>query len=73
MIINRSVHFIVANIKYNKKIQSLLLPYLIFVSNAGNAMSVNFLAKCKKIQKNEKITALGSICRNFTHFPSVKK
>ena len=35
-------------------------------------MSVIFLAECKKFQKNEKITALGSVCRKFTHFPSVK-
>ena len=35
--------------------------YLIFVRNAGNAVSVNFLAECKKFQKNEKITALGSV------------
>merc|ERR1712218_131651 len=46
--------------------------YLIFVRNAGNAVSVKFLAECKKNQKNEKITALGSVCRKFTHFPSVK-
>ena len=35
--------------------------YLIFVRNAGNAVSVKFLAECKKFQKNEKITALGSV------------
>ena len=50
----------------------IFYSYLIFVSNAGNAVSVNFLAECKKFQKNEKITALGSVCRKFTHFPSVK-
>ena len=37
-------------------------PYLIFVSNAGNAVSVKFLAECKKNpEKNEKITVLVSI------------
>ena len=36
-------------------------------------MSVKFLAECKKFQKkNNKISALGSVCRKFTHFPSVK-
>ena len=43
--------------------------YLIFFMNA---VHVKFLDECKKIQKNEKITALGSVCRKFTHFPSVK-
>ena len=39
-----------------------LEPYLIFVRNAGNAVSVKFLAECKKIpEKNEEITALGSV------------
>ena len=37
-------------------------PYLIFVRNARNAVSVKFLAECKKIpEKNEKITVLGSV------------
>ena len=52
---------------------ALLPPYLIFVRNAGNAVSVKFLAECKQIpEKNKQITALGQICRKFTHFPSVK-
>ena len=38
-----------------------LTSYLIFVTNAANAVRVKFLAECKKIQKNEKITVLGSI------------
>ena len=46
--------------------------YLIFVRNAGNAVSVKFLAECKKFQKKTKITALGSVCRRSTHFPSEK-
>ena len=35
--------------------------YLIFVTNAANAVRVKFLAECKKFQKNEKITVLGSV------------
>ena len=38
-----------------------LYTYLIFVRNAMNAVNVNFLAECKKFQKNEKITDLGSV------------
>ena len=51
----------------------VVIIILIFVSNAGNAVSVKFLAESKKnSRKKEKITALGSVCRQFTHFPSVK-
>ena len=39
----------------------LPLTYLIFVTNAANAVRVKIFAECKKIQKNEKITVLGSI------------
>ena len=36
--------------------------YLIFVTNAANAVRVKFFAECKKIpEKNEKITVLGSV------------
>ena len=35
--------------------------YLIFVTNAANAVRVKYLAECKKIPENEKITALGSV------------
>ena len=39
-----------------------MIIYLIFVTNAANAVRVKFLAECKKIpEKNEKITALGSV------------
>ena len=39
----------------------LPLTYLIFVTNAANAVRVKIFAECKKIQKNEKITVLGSV------------
>ena len=34
--------------------------YLIFVMNAVNAVRVNFLAECKKIQKNQKNSVFGN-------------
>ena len=43
-------------------------PYLIFVRNARNAVSVNFLAECKKFQKNKKITVLGKYVVNLRTF-----
>lgn len=35
-----------------EELRQSILAYLIFVSNAGNAVSVNFLAECEK--KSEK-------------------
>ena len=48
------------------------LKYLIFVRNARNAVSVNFLAGCKKIPEKRENYCFGQICRKFMHFPSVK-
>ena len=38
-----------------------MATYLIFVTNAANAVRVKFLAECKKFQINEKITVWGSV------------
>ena len=46
--------------------------YLIFVRNARNAVSVKFLAGCKKNPEKRENYCFGQICRKFTHFPSVK-
>ena len=46
--------------------------YLIFVRNVRNAVSVKFLAECKKIPEKRENYCFGQICRKFTHFPSVK-
>ena len=46
-------------------------PYLIFVRNARNAVSVNLLAEFKKIPEKLENYCFWQICRKFTHFPSV--
>ena len=55
-----------------QQIFSRLNSYLIFVRNARNAVSVKFLAECKKIREKRENYSFGLICRKFTHFPSVK-
>ena len=47
-------------------------PYLIFVTNAANAVRVNFLAECKKIPEEPEKYCFWQFCCKFTHFPSVK-
>ena len=39
--------------------QQDILTYLIFVRNAGNAVSAKFLAECKKIQKTRENYCFG--------------
>ena len=48
------------------------LPYLIFVTNAANAVRVKILAQCKKIPEEPEKYCFWQFCRKFTHFPSVK-
>ena len=46
--------------------------YLIFVTNAANAVPVKILAQCKKIPEEPEKYCFWQFCRKFTHFPSVK-
>ena len=46
--------------------------YLIFVTNAANAVRVKSLAQCKKISEEQEKYCFWQFCRKFTHFPSVK-
>ena len=46
--------------------------YLIFVTNAANAVRVKILAQCKKIPEEPEKYCFWQFCRKFTHFPSVK-
>ena len=46
--------------------------YLIFVTNAVNAVRVKFLAECKKIPEEPEKYCFWQFCCKFTHFPSVK-
>ena len=50
----------------------MILPYLIFVTNAANAVRVKMLAQCKKIPEEPEKYCFWQFCRKFTHFPSVK-
>ena len=45
-----SVTDVMSKATFETKIRS----YLIFVSNAGNAVSVNFLAECKRIPEKKR-------------------
>ena len=53
-------------------IMVMLITYLIFVRNARNAVSVKFLAECKKIPEEPEKYCFGNFFCKFTHFPSVK-
>ena len=46
--------------------------YLIFVTNAVNAVRVKILAECKKTPEEPEKYCFWQFCRKFTHFPSVK-
>ena len=46
--------------------------YLIFVTNAVNAVRVKFLAECKKIPEEPEKYCFWQFCCKFTHFPRVK-
>ena len=46
--------------------------YLVFFSNASNAISVKFSAECRKIQMNAKNAAFCSVCHEFMHLENVK-
>ena len=46
--------------------------YLIFVTNAANAVRVKILAQCKKIPEEPEKYCFWQFCCKFTHFPSVK-
>ena len=44
------------------------ISYLIFVTNAVNAVRVKILAECKKFQKNQKNTVFGNFVVHLRTF-----
>ena len=55
-----------------KKAMVGVKAYLIFVTNAANAVRVKILAECKKIPEEPEKYCFWQFCCKFTHFPSVK-